>query len=156
MASLANGIVIEPFNSTQFDATIIYHCDEDLIPDTIIEAVCGSTGVWSPDPAYHMCLNQSLGKQQYKQYLMYVYKSSLDNNVALTVFCSAPVVPINAHISNQSNSIYLEGTKVTFQCVNGSQSLLTTTCLANGDWNPPLSKLDCNPSGRHIPIAYSE
>ena len=76
----------------------------------------------------------------------------------LSVSCSAPLVLSNAHIADQSNSIYLEGTKVTFQCNNGSQALLTT-CHANGDWIPPPDELDCNPkSGRHsyIPIVESE
>ena len=67
----------------------------------------------------------------------------------LLVSCSAPQVPINAHVSNQSNNIYLEGTKVTFQCDSGPQALLTTTCYADGTWNPPLTGLDCNYPGSH-------
>ena len=67
----------------------------------------------------------------------------------LLVSCSAPQVPINAHVSNLSNNIYLEGTKVTFQCDSGPQALLTTTCYADGTWNPPLTGLDCNHSGSH-------
>ena len=59
---VASGVVIEPFNSTQFDATITFHCDEGLIPQTLIKVVCGSTGVWNPDPAFHLCVNQSSGK----------------------------------------------------------------------------------------------
>ena len=58
----ASGVVIEPVNSTQFDATIIFHCDEGLIPRTITKAVCGSTGDWNPDPAFYLCVNQSSGK----------------------------------------------------------------------------------------------
>jgi hypothetical protein len=57
------GVVIEPFNDTLFGSTIVFHCEEGLIPDTVIEAVCGSTGVWSPNPANHLCANQSSGKQ---------------------------------------------------------------------------------------------
>ena len=60
---VASGVVIEPFDNTQFDATIIFHCEEGLIPDTIIEAVCGSTGFWNPNPANHLCVNQSSSKQ---------------------------------------------------------------------------------------------
>ena len=59
----SNGVVIEHINGTQFDATVIFYCDEALIPDTVIEAVCGSTGVWNPNPANHLCVNQSSGKQ---------------------------------------------------------------------------------------------
>ena len=63
--SVTCGVVIEPFNNTQLDATIIFHCDEGLIPQTITKAVCGSTGVWNPDPAFHSCVNQSSGKSWY-------------------------------------------------------------------------------------------
>ena len=58
------GVVIEPLNETMtsFNALITFHCEEGLIPNTTIEAVCGSTGVWSPNPANHMCVNQSSGK----------------------------------------------------------------------------------------------
>ena len=71
--------------------------------------------------------------------------------IVLVVFCSAPVVPTNARISNQSwtniNSIYLEGTNITFLCDNGSQTLLTSTCYTNGNWSPSPSKLDCSHTG---------
>ena len=56
------GVVIERFTN----ATLAFHCEEGLLPDTTIEAVCGSTGVWSPNPANHnMCMNLSsaAGKQ---------------------------------------------------------------------------------------------
>ena len=89
---------------------------------------------------------------------MNTYTVSLDDIInVLSVSCSAPLVPSNAHIADQSNSIYLEDTKVTFQCDNGSLALLTT-CHANGDWIPPPDELDCNPKlGRHIlPIVESE
>ena len=64
--SVSSGVVIESFNSTMFNATIIFHCEEGLIPDTVVEAVCGSTGVWSPHPANHFCANLSLGKKRCK------------------------------------------------------------------------------------------
>ena len=60
--SVSGEVVIEPFNGTQFDATIILHCEEGLVPVTVIEAVCGRTGVWKPNPANHLCVNQSSGK----------------------------------------------------------------------------------------------
>ena len=69
-----------------------------------------------------------------------------------TVSCIAPTVPTNAHISNQTSIVYIEGTKVTFQCDNVSHTALTTVCQADGNWNPPPSELDCNPSGRYIGI----
>ena len=84
------------------------------------------------------------------------YKPYLDKYFALTVSCSAPAVPTDTHISYQSASVYLEGTKVTFQCDNVSHAILTTVCHADGNWSPPPSELDCNPSGIHaLTIARS-
>ena len=65
--STANGVVIESFNSTLFNATIIYHCEEGFLPVDILEAVCGRTGVWHPNPANHLCVNQSSCKQEHKE-----------------------------------------------------------------------------------------
>ena len=59
------------------------------------------------------------------------------------VSCTAPVIPIDAHISDQSASIYQEGANVTFQCDNVSNAMLTTVCHANGNWSPLPSQLDC-------------
>ena len=58
------------------------------------------------------------------------------------------MVPVNAHdiVSNRINSIYLEGTNVTFQCDNGSQTLLITICNTNGNWAPNPAELECEPS----------
>ena len=80
IVSSDGGVVIEPFNNTMFNAVIIFHCEEGLIPDTVIEAVCGSTGVWSPNPANHMCVNESLGKSSLNEYVALsvpVYYSNL-------------------------------------------------------------------------------
>ena len=82
--SIASGVVIEPFSSTMFNATIAFHCEEGLIPDTVVEAVCGSTGVWSRNPANHLCVNQSSGT-----------KPSLNKYVAPSVSC---IVPTDVHI----------------------------------------------------------
>ena len=68
------------------------------------------------------------------------------NIIVLAVsVCSAPVVPTNAHISNQSNSVYIEGTKVTFLCSDNLTSL-TTICYSNGNWGPNPAELECEPS----------
>ena len=61
-----------------------------------------------------------------------------------TVSCIAPPVPTNAHISFQSSSVYIEGTKVTFQCDNVSHAALTSVCQANGSWTPSPSELVCS------------
>ena len=74
-------------------------------------------------------------------------KPYLEKYFAPTVFCSAPTVPINANISDHSDSIYLEGEKVTFQCDDVSHTVLTIVCHSDGNWSPPPSELDCNPSG---------
>ena len=68
----SSGVVIEHINGTQFDATVIFHCEEGLIPDTVIDAVCGSTGDWRPNPASHLCVNQSSGNRL--DYPVYAYK----------------------------------------------------------------------------------
>ena len=61
-----------------------------------------------------------------------------------TVFCqSAPTVPTNAHISDQSTGVYLEGTNVTIQCNNVPHAELTTVCHSNRSWSPLPSELDC-------------
>ena len=77
--NISSGIAIEPFSSTMFNATIVFHCEEGLIPDTVIEAVCGSTGVWSQNPANHLCVNG---------------KPSLNKYVVPSVSC---IVPTDAH-----------------------------------------------------------
>ena len=53
------GVDIEPFNSTLFDSMVTFHCQDGLKPETVLTAVCGSRGVWDPNPAYHFCVNQS-------------------------------------------------------------------------------------------------
>ena len=63
--SFTNGVSIESFNTTMFNATIIYHCEDGLIPAAVLEAVCGRTGVWDPNPVNHFCVNQSLGKAKH-------------------------------------------------------------------------------------------
>ena len=72
MTSIANGVVTEPFNNTQFGATIKFHCEEGLVPVDVLEAVCGRTGVWHPNPANHHCVNQSLGKTKYSNVYMHI------------------------------------------------------------------------------------
>ena len=73
----SSGVIIEHINGTQFNATVIFHCEEGLIPDTVIEAVCGSTGVWNPNPVNHLCVNQSSGKQS-DYYPMCVYNQVIN------------------------------------------------------------------------------
>ena len=74
-------VVIEPFNNTLFNATINFHCEEGLIPNTTMVAVCGSTGVWSHNPANHLCVNQSSGKQ-YKINHLWI------NNILYLLLCT--------------------------------------------------------------------
>ena len=121
-----------------FNATIIFHCEEGLIPNTTIEAVCGSTGVWSPNPANHMCVNQSSGKQYKINHLWKIFYYDF----APTAFCIAPAVPIGARISDQSTGFYLEGSNITIQC-DVPHSELTTVCHADGSWRPHPFQLDC-------------
>ena len=66
--------------------------------------------------------------------------------IAPTAFCSAPIVPTDAHISDQSTGVYLEGTNITIQCDDVSHAALTTVCHADGIWRPLPSELDCTPA----------
>ena len=45
----ASGVVIDPFNDTEFGALITFHCE------TSMTAVCGSDGEWSTSPASLKC-----------------------------------------------------------------------------------------------------
>ena len=123
---------------TLLNATIIFHCEEGLIPNTTIVAICGSTGVWSPNPANHLCVNQSSGKKYKINYFCVTII-----NFAPTAFCIAPAVPTGAHISDQSTGYYLEGSNITIQCDDVPHIALTTVCHVDGSWRPTPLKLAC-------------
>ena len=38
------------------EGVIAYQCEEGLVPEGRVEAMCGVDGRWSPDPAQHMCI----------------------------------------------------------------------------------------------------
>ena len=37
------------------EGVIAYQCEEGLVPEGSVEAMCGVDGRWSPDPTQHMC-----------------------------------------------------------------------------------------------------
>ena len=37
------------------EGVIVYQCEEGLVPEGRVEAMCGDDGRWSPDPTQHMC-----------------------------------------------------------------------------------------------------
>ena len=37
------------------EGVIAYQCEEGLVPEGRVEAMCGVDGRWSPDPTQHMC-----------------------------------------------------------------------------------------------------
>ena len=37
------------------EGVIAYQCEEGLVPEGSVEAMCGADGRWSPDPTQHMC-----------------------------------------------------------------------------------------------------
>ena len=39
------------------EGVIAYQCEEGLVPEGRVEAMCGDDGRWSPDPTQHMCNN---------------------------------------------------------------------------------------------------
>ena len=49
-----NEVVIEPFNDTNFNAVITFHCEESIT--TPMVAVCDSNGEWVPDPSSFKCI----------------------------------------------------------------------------------------------------
>ena len=55
----SSGVVFEQLNSTEFASVVIFCCQDGLKPYDVVTAVCGSGGVWSPNPAHHVCVNQS-------------------------------------------------------------------------------------------------
>ena len=55
----SSGVVFEQLNSTEFALLVIFRCQDGLKPDDIVTAVCRSSGVWTPNPAHHVCVNQS-------------------------------------------------------------------------------------------------
>ena len=48
---------IEDFNSAEENATITYHCNPGLVPQTQVTAVC--TMNWNPDPTTLECVSTS-------------------------------------------------------------------------------------------------
>ena len=38
------------------EGVIAYQCEEGLVPEGRVEAMCGADGKWSPDPTQHMCI----------------------------------------------------------------------------------------------------
>ena len=37
------------------EGVIAYQCEEELVPEGRVEAMCVADGRWSPDPAQYMC-----------------------------------------------------------------------------------------------------
>ena len=37
------------------EGVVAYQCEEELVPEGRVEAMCGVDGRWSPDPTQHMC-----------------------------------------------------------------------------------------------------
>ena len=37
------------------EGVIAYQCEQGLVPEGRVEAMCGVDGRWSPDPTQHMC-----------------------------------------------------------------------------------------------------
>ena len=72
----SSGLDIEPYNSTQFNSTITFRCQDGLKPETVSTAVCDRRGVWSPNPSHYLCVNQS-GSQ-----LLIYYR---DSNVMIVI-----------------------------------------------------------------------
>ena len=47
------------------EGVIAYQCEEGLVPEGRVEAMCGDDGRWSPDPAQHMCIAMTTATSTY-------------------------------------------------------------------------------------------
>ena len=53
--SAANGMLISPYTATTEGSVIVLKCEEGLIPEESIMAVCGNDRRWYPDPTTLNC-----------------------------------------------------------------------------------------------------
>ena len=65
----ATGVIIDPFNDTEFGALITFHCENSMTA-----AVCGSNGEWSTSPASLKCNNIFHGNSK-SIHIYYCYRS---------------------------------------------------------------------------------
>ena len=62
--SVANGVLILPYTATTEGSVIVLKCEEGLVPEESIMAVCGNDRRWYPDPTTLNCTpNTTLGIQ---------------------------------------------------------------------------------------------
>ena len=54
-------VIIDPYVNTTGGSLITYHCDDGLIPNNTITAICQSDGQWNPSPDRHTCRPPSAG-----------------------------------------------------------------------------------------------
>ena len=53
--SAANGVLISPYTATTEGSVIVLKCEEGLVPEESIMAVCGNDRRWYPDPTTLHC-----------------------------------------------------------------------------------------------------
>ena len=53
--SAANGVLISPYTATTEGSVIVLKCEEGLVPEESIMAVCGNDRRWYPDPTTLNC-----------------------------------------------------------------------------------------------------
>ena len=53
--SAADGVSISPYTATTEGSVIVLKCEEDLVPEESIMAVCGKDRMWYPDPTTLNC-----------------------------------------------------------------------------------------------------
>lgn len=52
---ILDNVQLLPFDATNEGAVIIYQCSPGFQPLALSTAVCGSNGLWIPDPVLHNC-----------------------------------------------------------------------------------------------------
>ena len=129
----ASGVTIRPFASTNIGSVITFQCEDGLIPQDVVAALCGMNGEWTPDPAQHRCSNTSLGTMLFLNRLLIYYEF-------LSAICGRPMAPENGQIGIYSSTI--EGAQITFYCNNNAIEM-SAICSMNGRWIPNPAGVDC-------------
>ena len=57
--STLNGVLISPYTATTEGSVIVFQCEEGLVPEENIMAVCGNDRRWYPDPTTLNCTSNT-------------------------------------------------------------------------------------------------
>ena len=134
-------------------AEIIFQCMPGFQPQENITTLCGSNGLWSPDPTLHNCTGK---RCEISLILVHHY-------FICVVDCGVPVFPSSGTVNAETNAT-TEGATVSFECEEGllpSGSNSTNIQCRNsndmgrdiGQWIPDPATLVCRTQGKHLCIS---